>query len=156
MAISVEDINKVRQKCRIDSLAKIGPAQILRALFKHFNDALRNPDLQFVPFVCSNSADAVIADAACKLYFLVAIKPAASTTNAWLKGSNHATTAAAAGDVAIPLIGTGGGGKAQTLAFPDGLPLGTGFTVNCHTTVNGNTKSQDADCATGFAIIGAP
>lgn len=155
MALTLEDSNKVRQKCRIDSLSKVGPAQILRALFKHFNDALRNPDLQFVPFVCANAADVVIADVACTLYFLVAIKPAASTTNAWIKGSNHATVAAAAGDVVIPMIGAGGGGKAQTLAFPDGLPLGTGLTINSHTSVNGNTKSQDADCATGFAIIGA-
>lgn len=156
MAITVEDIRKVKERCRIDSLSKIGPANILRALFKHMNDTLRNPDLQFVAFALANAADTVIADAACKLYFLLAIKPSASTTNAWIKGSNHATVAAAAGDVVIPMIGTGGGGKAQTLCFPDGLPLGTGLTIQSHTTVNGNTASADADCATGFAIIGAP
>lgn len=156
MALTLEDIRKVKEKCRLDSFSKIGPVNILRGLFKHMNDVLKNPDLQFVPFALANAADTVIADAAGKLYALVAIKPAASTTNAWIKGSNHATVAAAAGDVVIPMIGTGGGGKAQMLCFPDGLPLGTGLTIQSHTAVNGNTASADADCSTGFAIIGAP
>lgn len=155
MALSLEDINKVRQKCRIDSLSKVGPAQLLRALFKHMNDALRNPDLQFVAYAHDGN-DVVIADAACKLYFMLSIKPAASTTNAWIKGSDHATVAAAAGDVVIPMVGTGGGGKAQTLCFPDGLPLANGLTIASHTTVNGNTDSNAADRSTGFVIIGAP
>ena len=32
------------------ALFRVGIANILRALFKHFNDVLRNPDLQYVPF----------------------------------------------------------------------------------------------------------
>lgn len=155
MALSLEDITLVKQKCRLDSFSKVGPVNILRGLFKHMNDVLKNPDLQFVAFEFAG-ADIAVADAACKLYFMVATKPAASTTNAWIKGSNHATVAAAAGDVVIPLVGTNGGGKAQTLCFPDGLPLGTGLTIASHTAVDGNTDSSAADRSSGFAIIGAP
>lgn len=154
MALSLENINAVRQKCRLDSFAHVGPARMLKALFEQFNEVQRNPDLQFVAFQLANAADTVIADAACRLYFLVAIKPAGSTTNAWVKGSNSASAAAAAGDVVLPMIGTGGGGKAQTLVFPDGLPLSSGLTIASHTTVNGSTRSADADCAYGFAIVG--
>lgn len=155
MALSLEAINKVAQRARVDAQAKVGIANALRSFFKHANDVLKNPDLQIVQFVCSNSADVVIADAACKVYCLAFTKPAASTTNAWFKGSDHATTTAAAADIASRLVGTGGGGRGYCLVWHDGLPHASGLTVNCHTTVSGNTKSNDADCAAGFAIIGA-
>jgi hypothetical protein len=156
MALTLENINLVRQKCRLDSFKFVGPARILKALFEQFNEVLGNRDLQFVPFQLVNAGDTVIADAACKLYFLVAIKPAGSTTDAWVKGSNSATAAAGAGDVVLPMKGTGGGGKAQTLVFPDGLPLSSGLTIASHTTVNGTTRSADADSSYGFAIVGGP
>jgi len=155
MALTLEDIRKVKEKCRLDSFAKVGPVNILRGLFKHMNDVLKNPDLQFVAFEHAGS-DIVIADAACKLYFVVAVKPAASTTNAWMKISDHATVCAAAGDVVIPLVGTGGGGKAQTACFPDGCPMANGITTASHTAVDGSTDSSAADRSTGFFIIGAP
>lgn len=155
MALTLESINKVRERTRIDSAAKVGIANALRGFFKHANDVLKNPDLQLVTFQLANAADTVIANVACKLHFLALTKPAASTVNAWVKGSNHATTAAANGDIVVFLVGTSGGGRGYGLHFGDGLPLGTGLTLQSHTTVNGNTASQDADCAYGFAIVGA-
>jgi hypothetical protein len=153
MALTLEGINRVKQRCRRET-RKPGIAEVLRALFKHM-EALGNPDLQFVPLDYTPGADQVVADVACKLYALCFIKPAASTTDAWLKGSNHATTAAAAGDIVVPLVGTGGGGAAHILAFPDGLKLSTGLTTAQHTTLAGNTDSAAADACGGFAIVGA-
>lgn len=152
MALSLGDPRKVKEKCRFD-LRKPGAVEALRGLFKHL-EQLRNPDLQFVPIAATGS-DEVIADVGCKLYALFLKKPAASTTDAWFKGSNHATTAAANGDIVVYLRGTSGGGREYALTFNDGLPFGTGLTVASHTTVNGSTDSAAADSPTGFAIIGA-
>lgn len=154
MAISLEGIRNVVDRTRSDS-RKPGVAESLRSLFKHMQQ-LGNPDLQFVAWGDNNAADKVVADAACKLYALFLRKPTASTTDAWFKGSNHATTAAANGDVVVYMRGTSGGGREYCPVFHDGLPLGTGLTVQSHTTVNGNTKSASADQVSGFAIIGAP
>lgn len=154
MAISVEDINLVKQKAMADSRSA-GSQGALRQLFEHLN-LLKNPDLE-IKFVSGlASADVVAADAACKVYAILITKPAASTTDAWAKGSNHASAAAANGDFVTFLVGTSGGGREYCVTFPDGLPMGTGFTVGSHTTVNGNTKSAAADAWTGFVIIGAP
>jgi hypothetical protein len=152
-ALALEGILIVKQKSRFDS-RKAGVTESLRALWAYM-DYLQNPDLQLVAFSGLETADAVIADAACKVHAIYIKKPSASTTNAWFKGSNHATVAAANGDFTAFLVGTGGGGREYCPVFADGLPMGTGFTVGCHTTVNGNTKSAAADAATGFCIIGA-
>jgi hypothetical protein len=154
MAISLEGILKVKDRTRWDT-RKPGVAEAMRGFWKHMQ-ALANPDLQFVSWGDNSGADKVVADAACKLHFLWLQKPSASTTNAWFKGSNHATVAAANGDVVVFCVGTSGGGREYGLMFGDGLPLGTGLTVQTHTTVNGNTKSNSADQVNGFAIIGAP
>jgi len=153
MALALTDINTVRQKTRAEARS-VGAHEALRSLWKHMQ-SLGNPDLQLVEFAGLGSADKVVADAACKLYALYVAKPKGSTTDSWLKGSNHATTAAANGDIVAYLRGTAGGGRSYCLVFHDGLPLGTGLTVGAHTTVNGNTKSNVADAGTGFAIIGA-
>lgn len=153
MALTLESINKVRQKCRqFENRPAI--SENLRALFKHLN-TLGNPDLQFVPFTTTGAADVVIADVACKVFAVVATKPAASTTDAWLKGSDHATVAAANGDIAIKLIGTGGGGQHFCATFLNGLIMGTGLTIASHTAVGGNTDSAAGDSASGYFIIGA-
>jgi len=154
MALSLEDINKVKQRCH-DSLRKPGPGEALRGLFKHMQQ-LGNPRLQLVPLDFTPGTDIVVADAPCKLYALYLKKPVASTTAAWVKGSNHATTAAANGDIVTLLGGAGGGGQEHCQTFNDGLQLSTGLTMASHTAVGGSTDSNAADAASGFAIIGAP
>jgi hypothetical protein len=153
MALTLERALDVKKRTRMDT-RKPGVTENLRALWKHM-EALGNPDLQFVPLDYTGGADIVVADVACKLYALYVLKPAASTTDAWIKISDHATTAAANGDVVVKLLGTGGGGRAYCIVFSDGLKLGTGATTASHTTVNGNTDSAAGDSANGFAIIGA-
>lgn len=153
MALSVGDINAVFRRARGDSRA-VGTAEALRSLSKHMQ-SLGNPDLQLVEFSGLQTNDKVVADVACNLYALYMKKPTGSTVDSWLKGSNHATVAAANGDVVVYLRGTSGGGRSYCPIFHDGLLLGTGLTLGAHTTVNGNSKSLVADAPTGFAIIGA-
>ena len=153
MSLTLENINLTMQKAGFAN-RKAGTQTIGRAFAEYMN-TLKNPDTQIVFISGLDSADKVVADVACKLYALWIRKPTASTVDAWAKGSNHATVAAADGDVAVFLVGTSGGGREYLLTFPDGLPLGTGLTVGSHTTVDGNTKSATADAWTGFAIIGA-
>lgn len=153
MALSLGDINTVRQKTRAEARS-VGAHEVLRALWKHMQ-SLGNPDLQIVEYAGLGAADKVIADVPCKLYAVFVAKPAGSTTDSWLKGSDHVSAAAANGDLVVKMRGTAGGGKSHCLVFPDGLQLPAGLTLGAHTTVNGNTKSNAADAPTGFAIIGA-
>ena len=151
--LTLEGVRAVKDRTRWDVL-KPGVAENMRAFWKHLQ-SLSNPDLQFVVISGLAAADKVIADVACKVFAIFMIKPTASVTDAWLKGSDHATVAAANGDFVTKLLGTGGGGRSYAVVYADGLPMGTGFTVGCHTTVNGNTKSNVADAATGWAIVGS-
>jgi len=153
MALTLENVNLVKQRTRWE-IRKPGSSEVLKALWKHL-EQLSQPDLQLVPLDYTGAADQVIADVACKLYALYLKKPAASTTDAWIKASDHATTAAANGDLVVKMIGTGGGGQEHALVFPDGLKFGTGLSTASHTTVNGNTDSNAADSCVGFAIVGA-
>lgn len=152
MALSLENINSIKQQTRGE--LKVGPRAALRGLWE-FMQQIGNPDLDVVFFSGLESADAVIADAACKVHAIYFKKPTASTVDSWLKGSDHATAAATAGDFVAKAIGTSGGGRAYCPVFHDGLPMGTGFTVGAHTANNGNSKSLVADAPTGFVIIGA-
>lgn len=151
---TLEDANIVKQKTFSESRS-VGVAEALRSLWKHMQN-LKNPDLYIEFFSGLDSADQVISDAACKLYALYAKKPAASTTTAFLKGSDHGSAMQAGASLVIPFNGTGGGGQNHCLVFHDGLQLGTGLTMGSATTGNGTTKSNSADAPTGFAIIGAP
>lgn len=154
MALTLQDIVLVKQKCRIDIQKNPGASKSLQALFMHMN-SIGNPDLQYVPVDFTLATDRVVADVACRIFAIVLTKPTASTTDAWPKGSDHATVAAANGDWVQKMIGTGGGGRQYCPTYQDGLIMGTGFTMASHTTVNGSTDSATADAATGFALIGA-
>ena len=154
MALVLENANLVKQKTYPDSRWP-GVATQLVAFWDHLQQ-LRNPDLKIKMYSGLGSADVVVSDAACKVFALFIKKPVASTTDAWFKASNHATAAAANGDFTTFLVGTAGGGREYCPTYLDGLPFGTGCTVGCHTTVSGNTKSNAADAATGFVIVGAP
>lgn len=153
MALTLERANDVKQRTRMDS-RKPGVTETLRALWKHM-EQLGNPDLQYVALDYTTAADIVIADVPCKLYAWYFLKPTASTTDAWIKISNHISVAAAAGDIVIPLVGTGGGGAVHCLVFPDGLKLSAGATTAQHTSLAGNTDSAAGDGCGGFAIVGA-
>jgi hypothetical protein len=153
MALTLENINNVKQRTRYQ-VRTPGAAEALRSLWKHM-EAKGNPDLQFVVFERNGTDDIVIADAACRIYAIYFKKPSTSTTAAWLKGSDHVSTAAAAADVAISLAAAAAALKEACPVFHDGLSMANGFTMASHTAVNGNTDSAAGDCPSGFVILGA-
>jgi hypothetical protein len=153
MALTLENINLVKQRTRWE-VRTPGAMEALRSLWKHMEQK-GNPDLQFVAFERNGTDDNVIADAACRIYAIYFKKPATSTTAAWLKGSDHAATAAAAGDVVINLEAAAASLKEACPVFHDGLSMSTGFTMACHTAVDSNTDSAAADSPAGFVILGA-
>jgi hypothetical protein len=154
MALTLTAALSVKQKTLSDT-RNASSQSLLRTFFSYWAQHKGNADLQFVPITGLSSADLVLADVACRLHVLFLRKPAASTTSAWFKGSNHATTAAANGDIVVLLVGTGGGDQEVCQIYPDGLRFTTGLTVASHTTVNGSTDSDAADAPVGFAIVGA-
>lgn len=153
MALTLEDINLVKQKTQGES-RKAGVQEALRSLWKHMQQ-LKNPDLKIKFFSGLSSADVVASDAACKLYALFFVKPAASTTAAYLKVSDHASAMQASSSVVIYLAATGGGGQSHCLVWHDGLLMNTGATIGSATAGSGTTQSNAADAPTGFAIVGA-
>lgn len=153
MALTLEAIVLVKERARLES-RKPGPAEALRSLWKHMQQ-LQNPDLKIKFFSDLKTADVVVSDAACKLYAIFFAIPSTATVDSWLKGSNHATTAAANGDVTFNSKAASTAGKQYCPVFHDGLPMSAGLTLGSHTAVNGNTKSENVDAATGFAIVGA-
>lgn len=155
MALSLEGIQKAVQRTRVHT-QRVAVAEILRGLFKYLEETKKGPDLQVKFFALSNGADTVIADAACVLHFLMYDKPDASTTAAWLSGSNHASAVQSEEDIRIPVSASVKATKPVMLVDPDGLPFSTGITIASYTTAAGGTRSATADCGTGFAILGAP
>lgn len=152
MALTLENANLVKQRTRWET-RKPGASMSLKALWRHLEN-IGIPDLQFVTLAYAHP-DQVIADVPCRLYALYLKKPAASVVAAWVKISDHATVAAASGDIVIPLIAAVGAGKEFAMVFPDGLPLAVGATTASHTAIDGNTDSAAADSCAGFAIVGA-
>lgn len=155
MALSLEDIQKARQRTRIET-QRVAVAEILRGLFKYLIESKRVTQLQVKQYALTNGADTVIADAACVLHFLLYDKPDASTTAAWLSGSNHASAVQAEEDIRIPLSASVKATKPVMIVDPDGLPFSTGIVIASYTTAAGGTRSATADCGTGLAILGAP
>lgn len=152
-ALSLEDAHLTFQRA-IPDARSVPLAEIIRCFKKVHAEHLKNIQLQFVPISGLDSADVVVADAACKLYLLAVKKPAGSTTTVYLKGSDHASAQGANAELGMPLVGSTT--RWHTYFNPEGLPLGTGLTLDAHTTSSGTTKSNVADAPVGFAIIGAP
>lgn len=154
MGLVLEANVLVKERARAESRAP-GVNEALRSLWKHMQQ-LKNPDLKIKFFSGFKSADVVVSDSPCKLYAVYFAIPATATVNSWLKGSDHATVAATAGDIVFQSIAASTAGKQFCPVFHDGLPMATGLTLGSHTANNGNTKSELVDAATGFAIVGAP
>ncbi len=150
--LTLEDPNLVKQRCRL-SARRPGVAELLTAFFSHIIGK-NLKDLQFVPFDQTSNADTVIANVACKLYAVVTKKAAGSTVASWLKLSDHATTAAAGGDLGFPIV-AGDNNEHVVFCDFDGVSLANGLTLAAHTSLAGSTDSLDADAQTGFCIVGA-
>ncbi len=154
MALSLEDPNLVKRKCRAETRKPKVQGQ-LKALFSYVSQHLGNPNLQFVPFsdLSSGSTASVVADAACKLYGLFLQSPSGASTKAYPKFTDDATTASAtAYEIGLGINAT----KQEFLTWPDGKSFTTGIMARGDTAIAGSTGSAAADRVSGFAILGGP
>jgi len=154
MALTLASALSVRQKA-LEQTRNPDSQSLLRTFFSYWSQHKLNADAQFVAISGLNAADVVLADVAAKLYVLFLRKPSGSTTSAWIKVSDNATTAGTNGDMVLYFIGTGGANQELCVVFPKGNIFGTGITVGSHTANNGNTKSASADAPVGFGIVAA-
>lgn len=152
MAISVSDsINAWRKVgAAIHSMSPSVQLQ-MTALKSWLSQQLGNPDLQFVPFDRLSSTEVVIADAACKLYAIVARKITATAT--FTKATDSAT--ASSDTAAEYVVKMAGAETFYALLFPNGMAMASGITMQGNTTADGGTGSG-TDGATGFVLLGAP
>jgi hypothetical protein len=121
------------------------------AFFSWINQQGGKPDLQVKEFDNLTNTDTVIADAACKVYAIVLKK--GTTTAAFFKGTDHASTGATDGTQQISLRQNSV--KVDILVFPKGLPMAAGLTLRSNTTGTGNTTSAAGDGASGVVLLGA-
>lgn len=153
MAITVENPNLVWQKAKV-ALAGASPfaSDAFKALKNRLATVGGNVNLQFVA-ISDLGADAIVADAACRVYGLY-LKKGATSTGAFFKAADHASSA---GTTASDIVHELNTASAETfLLYPTGYPQGTGFTIGSDTTADGSTASTSGDGPSGFAIIGAP
>ena len=158
MAISTQNALIALEKMRAFN-RNPGVQYMLKALRLHLATNKGNPDLQFVAIDGNtnasdggNSANQVLADAACTLY-AVYLKKTGSTAT-WFKATNHATTATTNGGADISTQMTTAN-QEQVFVYPTGFALSAGLTVTENTTATGSTLTLLANRIDGFVIIGA-
>lgn len=156
MALSLEDANLVKQKCRAESRKPKVQAG-LKALFSYIAQHLGSPNLQFVPFTEISSAATgsavVMADAACKLYGWFLQSPSGASAKSYVKLTDDETTASGTAFE----IGTGQAATKQDfLWWGDGKPFANGIAIMGNTAIDGSTGSSAADRVSGFLIVGGP
>lgn len=154
MALSTESSNLVWQKAKIALATLASPAatNAFAQLKAQLAQVLQNPDLQFVA-ISDLGADAIVADAACKVYGIY-LKKGATATGAFFKAADHASSAGTtASDMVHELNASG---QEAVFVYPRGYAQGTGFTIGSDTTADGSTASTSGDGPNGFVIIGKP
>jgi hypothetical protein len=152
MALSLGDANLVKQRA-FGETRKAKIQLLLKTFFSYLVQHKGNIDLQLVNFSELVNTNVVIADSPCKLYAAFVSSKVGSSTAAFWKGTDNATT----GSGTAPEVGIKIAGAATELfVWPDGLSLAAGLTLLGHTTADGVTGSNAADRLFGYCIIGAP
>lgn len=152
MALSLESTILTKQRCLAET-RKPDIQALLKAFFSFLSQHKGNPTLQPTFYGALAGTDVVAADAACKLYAWYIKKPTASTTAAYVKGQNHASTLDETAPTMSVYLPTN---EEVILIFPKGVPMSAGFVIGSNTTAVGATASSAADRADGFVIVGAP
>lgn len=155
MAISTESANLAWQRVQI-ALETIGATKAVREQFKVLKAYLAqeksNPDLQCVA-VSDLGADAIVADAACKVYGIY-LRKQNTATGCFFKAADHASSA---GTTASDIVSELNAALQElVLTYPKSWAQGTGFTIGADTTADGSTASTSGDGPNGFVLIGKP
>lgn len=157
MAISLENPNLVWQRVKntMDSLGS-SPEAVLnfRDLKQYLETAKGRPLLQFVP-ISNLIGDTVVADAACTIYAIY-LKKQATSTSAFVKANDSATTAGGANGAAMTdTFELNASGLERVSIEPGGRAMGSGITIASETTGAGGTDTTTGDGPNGFVILGA-
>lgn len=153
MAITVQEQLLVKQKMNI-ALANANPGvQLLsKAFWKYQSEHGSARSFQFVA-VSDLGADAIVADAACKVYFIY-LKKGATATGAFFKAADSASSAGTTASDTVQELNAAS--QVYTQINVNGWAQGSGFTIGSDTTADGNTASTSGDGPNGFVVIGAP
>lgn len=163
MAIATENIVLAKRKAfaRLSNGTAGSPfAQaVIDQLFRYLSQHGANPDLQVIPFSAAGvvaTTGQALADAACKLYAVVAKKQATNSTDAYLAFFDDPVDDCDGATDARLSLGFLVASDEEIWLKKDGLPMAAGVVAVSYTDYDGTTKSAEADAATGFIIIGAP
>lgn len=163
MAIAVESAVIARRKALnyLNSGTKGEPfaAAVVDQLFRYLSSHGSNPDLQVIPFAAADitgTAGKILADAACKLYFVYAKKAATNGTDSYLAVFDDPVDDCDGATDARLSMGFLLASDSQVWAKKDGIGMAAGVVATAYTDYDGTTKSAAADAQDGFVIIGNP
>lgn len=141
MALSTQSAVKAKRRA-FSALRTFGVSssisQVLSALFQELAQKYGNPDLQVVEAVANSTTDAVVADAACKLYGVFLKGGASAADVRWADHASSANTPTTT--LAI------GASEQVAYVFPGGKAFSNGITFD----------ESGTGGSSGFFIIGAP
>lgn len=163
MAIATENI--VLAKRKAFSRLQVGTtladpfafAQIER-WFQYLSNHGSNPDLQVIPFDAASlvaTTGQVLADAACKLYVVVA-KKVNEGTDSYLNFYDDPVDDCDGATDARLSLGFLLGNDYVVYLNKTGIPMAAGVVATSYTDFDGTTKSAAAGAQNGFIIIGNP
>ncbi len=148
MALTTKAANLVRQD--VNSYTRDPGMHLqLDALFRYLSEHKGNPDLYLEAFA-DLTADTVISDAACKLYFVYARKQN-TATDAYMKITDNATAHSDGGIMSVIWLTTGN--DDAVLCFPEGEAHANGCTVNSGDASDGTTDSTSGDGPDGTGKV---
>lgn len=160
MSISTQDINLVKRKVfnylKQGTKGDVFAFQVFDQLFRYFAQHGANPDLQVV-FFDNLTTDAVVADAACKVYG-VYLKKQDHATDAYYSIFDDATDDSTEGDKRLT-VGLLTAKERASWANINGLAMAAGVVHGSYTAAagaNGTTATTTGHGPGGFVIIGAP
>lgn len=160
MAIATQDINLVKRKIfnyfKGGTKGDVFAVQAFDQMFRYFSQHGVNPDLQVV-FFANLTTDAIVADAACKVYGIY-LKKGATGTDAYYKQFDDAASDSSAEDAKIA-VGLLTANERASYVNINGLAFASGVTHGSFTAFGGaagTTASTSGDGPSGFVIIGAP
>lgn len=150
MALTTIAANLVRQSVK-SYTRDPGMHLQLDALFRYLSEHKGNPDLYFEAY-SDLTADTVISDAACRVYFVYGRKQN-TATDAYLMVSDHATAQDTTTGLTLALVEANDDG---VIVYPEGQAFATGCVITSSTDADGTTDTTTGDGPDGFVIVGDP
>lgn len=150
MSLSTQDFTLAKRRFNQNAAQNSALKQMSVAFFTWLAGQKGHPNLQVVEFDNLTGSDTVIADTACRLFAIILKK--ATTTAAYFKGSDSATTSSS---TAPEIEFRQNSVTSDAMFFPKGNDMANGFTVSSDTTSDGNTTSAAGDGASGVVLLGA-